>query len=98
MSATYSPATIKRARTILARCEQNPKRATVKRAVKAQRDDFEARLAAMKGKKSTVGQMRRINAQYEAQGLREFASLSDFRKVFPLMTDAAIEYRNLRNA
>ena len=27
MSATYSPATIKRARTILARCEQNPKRA-----------------------------------------------------------------------
>lgn len=46
-------------------------------------------------KDATLGQMKRINRKYAAQGMRTFESINAFRTVFPTMLDASLEYRNL---
>jgi hypothetical protein len=67
-------------------------RATV---VRSQQQDRE-RDEVMAEKSPTMGQMRRINRAYEAAGLREFDTIESFRKVFPTMLAASIEYRTLK--
>lgn len=83
----YAQSTIKRARTILAN-EAASKR-TVQRTVKAERADW-------RDGKASIGQMRRINARYRAMGLREFASLASFRKVFGSAGAASAEWKSIR--
>jgi len=56
--------------------------------------EFTARIATMKGK-STKGQMKRANAKRAAAKMRTYATLAAFRKDFPTMRSAAIEYRIL---
>jgi hypothetical protein len=63
--------------------------------VKAATTDHDAKMATLK---ATNGQMKRVNALYREAGLREFATLRTFRKVFPTMLDASIEYRTLKAA
>lgn len=67
-----------------------PKVTTIEREHEQDRDDV------MALKDSTSGQMRRINRAYKVKGLREFTSLNAFRKVFPTMLDASMEYRSTK--
>lgn len=67
-------------------------KATVRKAVVQDRERDEI----MAEKAPTMGQMRRINRAYAAQGLREFTTMAEFVKVFPTMLAASIEYRTLK--
>ena len=55
-----------------------------------------ARDAAMAKMDATAGQMRRVNGAYKAQGLRTFNTLASFRRVFPTMLAASLEWDNVR--
>jgi hypothetical protein len=61
----------------------------------AKLSDHDAKMATLK---ATNGQMKRVNALYAEAGLREFATLRTFRKVFPTMLAASIEYRTMKAA
>jgi hypothetical protein len=103
----YSTATIKRARTILRNADtgtrtpsytttSKPAKAPVRRNVQPISDDFGTRLAQMHGKLATAGQMRRINAAYERQGLRTFDTIDEFRAVIGDMAAASVEWNRVR--
>lgn len=47
---------------------------------------YAERRAQMVGKDATIGQMKRINRAYKAQGLREYRSLETFRLHFDMAT------------
>lgn len=93
MSATYSPATLKRHATMQRKIEAQMRRERATQAVK--RTVEQDRDAAMAKKPATSGQMRRINRLHEAQGLREYATLAAFRKVFPTMLAASLYWRQI---
>jgi len=57
--------------------------------------EFTTRIATMAGKQSTKPQMKRINAKRAAASMRTYATVAAFRKDFPTMRSAAIEYRIL---
>lgn len=87
MSATYSAATIKRARTILANCEAKQS-TVVKQAIVSTRDA--KRDAQMATRKASNGQRHRINDRHAERGLRQYKTLAAFRRVFPTMLDASL--------
>ena len=91
---TYTPATIKRARTILANCEAKQTRnAPVKRAERSQRNA--AKDAQMATRKPSQGQCDRINARHDEMDLRPY-TLRSLRNVFPTMLDASMYWDSIK--
>ena len=93
-SATYSPATVKRARTIIANCERQ-QNARTQRSVKPARAAAKPapKPAAWRNRAASATQMARINDAYVALNLRTFATLGDFREVFPTAGAASDEFQ-----
>lgn len=89
----YDSATIKRARTIIANAERQEaaRKAAATRTVKTEKN------TDWRKKPASVGQMRRINACYKRDGLREFATIAAFRKVFTNAGMASDEFQSIKN-
>lgn len=60
----------------------------------AEQTKQDKRWAGMRGRKASIGQMERVNDAYEAEGLRTFATLASFRRVFD-MEAASREYARM---
>lgn len=82
-------ATIKRGITICERAGYTVSRQE-RAKVAAENIRNAKRDAQMAQKKASVGQMNRINALHDEQGLRQYASLRAFRACFPTMLSASL--------